>query len=112
MEQLSLALREKPIERVVIEGHACALGTDDYNLALSDRRAESIERWLIQNQGVPPERLVTVGWGERQPKENNVTEASRMLNRRVTFKIYYQALVGDPAPQATAQDIAATPAEP
>jgi OOP family OmpA-OmpF porin len=90
----------------VIEGHACAMGSDDYNFALSDRRAESIERWLIQNQGIAPEKLVTVGWGERKPKMSNAVESSRMMNRRVMFKIYYQTRPGEPAPSAPVQDLA------
>lgn len=106
LEKLTAALKEKPIERVVIEGHACAMGSDDYNFALSDRRAESIERWLIQNQGIAPEKLVTVGWGERKPKMSNAVESSRMMNRRVMFKIYYQTRPGEPAPSAPVQDLA------
>jgi len=87
----------RTIERVVIEGHACALGSDGYNFALSDRRADTIERWLMRNYGVSPEKLLTVGWGERRPKVSNAIESSRMLNRRVTFKIYYE-MSGVPGP--------------
>lgn len=98
MQRLKELLQESgTIDRVVIEGHACALGSDGYNFALSDRRADRIERWLTQNYGVSPEKLLTVGWGERQPKASNALESSRMLNRRVTFKIYYQ-MPGMPEP--------------
>lgn len=89
MQKLSAALAAQPVERVVIEGNACALGSDEYNLALSENRAERIERMLVQQYGVSPEKLVSVGWGERHPKFSNSTEAMRMLNRRVTFRIYY-----------------------
>jgi outer membrane protein OmpA-like peptidoglycan-associated protein len=80
----------RTIDRVVIEGHACALGTDAYNFELSDRRADTIERWLMRNYGVSADKLLTVGWGEKRPKHSNAVESSRMLNRRVTFKIYYE----------------------
>lgn len=91
MQKLSAALLAQTVDRVVIEGNACALGTDEYNLALSEERAEKIERLLVQQYGVAPEKLVSVGWGERHPKYSNATEATRMLNRRVTFRIYYRA---------------------
>ncbi|WP_141732988.1 OmpA family protein [Oligoflexus tunisiensis] len=91
MQRLKELLQSnRNIERVVIEGHACALGTDDYNFGLSDRRADTIERWLMRNYGIPPEKLLTVGWGEKRPKVSNAIESSRMLNRRATFKIYYE----------------------
>jgi outer membrane protein OmpA-like peptidoglycan-associated protein len=98
MQRLKELLQNsRTIDRVVIEGHACALGSDGYNFALSDRRADHIERWLMQNYGVSPEKLLAVGWGERKPKVSNAIESSRMLNRRVTFKIYYQ-MPGMPEP--------------
>ncbi|MCX6130317.1 MAG: OmpA family protein [Proteobacteria bacterium] len=91
MQQLQSALQgERRVERVVIEGHACAIGSDDYNFDLSDHRAETIERWLMHNFGVAPEKLVTVAWGEKRPKASNLTESGRRLNRRVSFKIYYE----------------------
>ncbi len=98
MEKLTQALQEGEIERVVIEGHTCAMGSDDYNIDLSDRRANAIERWLIVNNRVPPEKLVTVAWGERNIKIKSKQEEIRRLNRRVTFKIFYR---GTP-PQAPA----------
>jgi outer membrane protein OmpA-like peptidoglycan-associated protein len=101
MQRLKAMLHNnRTIDRVVIEGHACALGTDAYNFELSDRRADTIERWLMRNYGVSPEKLLTVGWGERKPKHSNVVESSRMLNRRVTFKIYYE-MPRIPGPEAT-----------
>lgn len=102
MELLAQALRERPIDRVVIEGHACALGSDAYNMNLSDKRAHSIERWLIDNNGVPPEKLLTVAWGERSPKWSNAQESTRMLNRRVAFKIFYKPRPREAAPAALA----------
>jgi len=83
---------DRTLERVVIEGHACTMGSDAYNFELSDRRADTIERWLMRNYGVAPEKLVTVGWGERRPKMSNAQEQGRTQNRRVTFKIYYEMM--------------------
>jgi OOP family OmpA-OmpF porin len=102
MELLAQALRERPIDRVLIEGHACALGSDAYNMKLSDRRANSIEQWLIDRQNVAPEKLLTVAWGERHPRYSNAQESTRMLNRRVTFKIFYKPRMTN-LPQAAAR---------
>lgn len=90
LDQLTAALKARPIERVIIEGYACALGTDDYNFDLSDHRAERVERVLIEQYHVSPEKLVTVGFGETHAKYDNSKEVTRMNNRRVTFRIYYQ----------------------
>ncbi len=103
MERLKQMLQSnRTIERVVVEGHACAMGTDAYNFELSDRRADTIERWLVRTYGLAPEKLVTVGWGERHPKVSNASEQGRMQNRRVTFKIYYEMpRIPSPAPAPT-----------
>jgi len=90
LNQLGEALLAQPIERVIIEGYACALGSDDYNFDLSDHRAEKIERLLIQQFQVAPEKLLTVGWGETRAKFDNSREETRKNNRRVTFRIFYQ----------------------
>ncbi len=90
MDSLAQALAAGEIERVLIEGHTCALGSDDYNLDLSERRASAIERWLVVNNRVPPEKLLTVAWGERQLKVKSKQEEVRRMNRRVTFKIFYK----------------------
>lgn len=88
--QLGQALQAQPIDRVVIEGYTCALGTEKYNFDLSEHRAESIERMLVSEYQINPEKLITLGWGELKPKFDNRHEATRKDNRRVTFKIYYQ----------------------
>lgn len=101
VDQLGLALKAQPIDRVIIEGYACALGTEAYNFDLSDHRAETVERMLVNEFGVNPEKLVTVGWGELHPKFDNSKESTRRNNRRVAFKIFYQKNAqAEAAPQA------------
>jgi outer membrane protein OmpA-like peptidoglycan-associated protein len=68
----------------LIEGHTDAVGSDESNLVLSDRRAESVARLLSDRFGVPPENLVTQGYGERYLKIQ--TQAAEPLNRRVTVR--------------------------
>jgi outer membrane protein OmpA-like peptidoglycan-associated protein len=91
MKRLSEIMRLHPdIERVVVEGHTCDIGSDQYNMKLSDRRALAVEKWLTNRYGIDKRKLHSIGWGEWQPKVANSNAASRKQNRRVSFKIYFQ----------------------
>ena len=80
-------LAEHPEIRLLeIEGHADGSGTDEYNDALSLRRAEAIGEWLVAH-GVEPERLRTTAQGERAPVEANEDDAGREQNRRARFRV-------------------------
>jgi outer membrane protein OmpA-like peptidoglycan-associated protein len=74
------------IKKVRVEGHTDSQGSDRYNLQLSQRRADSVKRYLI-GKGVPAERLEAVGYGESRPIETNATREGRAINRRVEFTI-------------------------
>ena len=74
------------ITRVRVEGHTDDRGDDAKNLDLSQRRAQAVVAFLIE-QGVAAERLEAQGFGETKPKEPNTTPASRAKNRRVEFHI-------------------------
>jgi outer membrane protein OmpA-like peptidoglycan-associated protein len=71
---------------VDVLGHTDSTGSDAYNQALSERRAESVANFLA-NSGVQRARLATKGYGESQPVASNSTEAGRAANRRVEIKI-------------------------
>ncbi|HEY9011580.1 MAG TPA: OmpA family protein [Devosia sp.] len=77
-------LDENPAETFLIEGHTDAVGSDASNLVLSDRRAAVVAQILTDFYKVPPENLVTQGYGERYLKVK--TQAAEPLNRRVTIK--------------------------
>ncbi|WP_290888186.1 OmpA family protein [Hoeflea sp.] len=77
-------LEENPAETFLIEGHTDAVGTDNANLLLSDKRSETIAVALTDVFGIPPENLVTQGYGERYLKVS--TQAPERLNRRVTIR--------------------------
>lgn len=77
-------LEENPAETFLIEGHTDAVGSDTSNLVLSDQRAAVVAQILSDFYKVPPENLVTQGYGERFLKVK--TEESERLNRRVTIK--------------------------
>ena len=81
MEQ---AITQSPDQIFLIEGHTDAVGSDNDNLVLSDRRAEAIAVALSSTFNVPPENLVTQGYGEQYLKVP--TEAAEQQNRRVTVR--------------------------
>jgi peptidoglycan-associated lipoprotein len=70
--------------RVVLEGHADERGTEEYNLQLSNRRAESVRRYLT-NLGVSAQKLESVGYGETRPIASGSNEDAWARNRRVEF---------------------------
>jgi len=75
-------LKSNPSARYRLEGHADERGTREYNLALGERRAQAIERYL-QVQGVSSNQLETISYGEENPVDTRTTEAAYALNRRV-----------------------------
>ncbi len=72
------------IHTIRVEGHTDDRGSDDYNLDLSQRRAESVRTFLIE-AGVDPSRLQAVGYGESRPIDSNDNTEGRQRNRRVEF---------------------------
>lgn len=72
--------------RIRIEGHTDSRGDDQSNMRLSQARAESVRRWLVQHD-VPAARLEAVGFGETRPIESNDSDLGRAANRRVEFHI-------------------------
>lgn len=77
---------------LVIIGHTDNVGTTEYNQALSHRRSGAVREYL-QNQGVVPQRLETLGKGETEPRAANNNEDGRSLNRRV--EILVEPVVGE-----------------
>jgi len=75
-------LKDNPSARYRLEGHADERGTREYNLALGERRAQAIERYL-QVQGVSSNQLETISYGEENPVDRGTTEAAYARNRRV-----------------------------
>jgi outer membrane protein OmpA-like peptidoglycan-associated protein len=70
---------------VVIEGHTDSVGPDAYNLALSDRRAAAVKRYLVERHGIAEQRLATIGKGKTEPLADTPPNAAR--NRRVAFRL-------------------------
>jgi outer membrane protein OmpA-like peptidoglycan-associated protein len=86
------AIEKNPEEVFLIEGHTDAVGEEDDNLSLSDRRAEAVAIALTEQYRVPPENLTTQGYGEQQPKV--ATDGPERANRRVTVRRITPLLAG------------------
>jgi outer membrane protein OmpA-like peptidoglycan-associated protein len=85
--ELARSLNKYPDSNLLIVGHTDSKGEDDYNQALSYRRANAAASYL-QGQGVVRTRVSTNGRGENEPVASNDTDAGRQLNRRVEVAIY------------------------
>ncbi|MCX7930396.1 MAG: OmpA family protein [Chlorobi bacterium] len=89
LPELDLAaefLKQHPAVRVRIEGHTDDVGSDEYNLQLSKRRADAVKNYLV-SKGVEDKRIMTIGYGKSQPKVKDTTPEARAQNRRVEMKI-------------------------
>jgi outer membrane protein OmpA-like peptidoglycan-associated protein len=86
MFRVAKVLNEYPQTTLVVAGHTDSTGTDAYNQSLSERRAEVVRNTLAGN-GVNPNRIRTIGYGETKPIASNSTESGRQLNRRVEITI-------------------------
>ena len=80
-------LKNNPKSRVEVEGHCDDLGSNEYNLALGAKRAQSAKEFLV-NQGIAPERLVTISYGKEAPACFEPTDECRLKNRRARFVIF------------------------
>src|SRR6266850_150740 len=79
-------LRRWPTIRVTIEGHADARGTNEYNLALGERRGASVKDYLV-SLGIGADRMLAISKGEEEPLCTEMTEACFAMNRRGHFII-------------------------
>jgi outer membrane protein OmpA-like peptidoglycan-associated protein len=92
--------------QVEVAGHTDNVGSEAYNMLLSQQRAESVRAYLVE-KGVEEKRLTAVGYGELEPVTGNDTEDQRDQNRRVEFRI----TSADASPAAPAPAPAAAPSE-
>lgn len=82
LEDIANILRQYDKTMVHIIGHTDSVGSEAYNMQLSQRRAENVVEFLAA-RGISPARLQPVGRGENEPRASNATPAGRQLNRRV-----------------------------
>ncbi len=86
LEKVAVWMNSYPVATVTIEGHADERGTREYNLALGERRANSVSDYLAA-LGVNPNRLSTVSYGKEQPAVLGSNQEAWAQNRRGVFKI-------------------------
>lgn len=75
-------LQKHPNRNVLIEGHTDSVGSDEFNLSLSQRRAGAVKEQLVA-KGIAEERITTKGYGKKYPVASNDTASGRQQNRRV-----------------------------
>lgn len=90
LSDLANSLGEYPNTEVLIVGHTDSTGSDTYNQALSERRADAAASFLV-DRGVPRDRVRAEGRGETEPVASNEDETGRQLNRRVEVAIFASA---------------------
>lgn len=86
LNHLLTVVNSKPNSRIAIEGHTDVRGETPYNQALSQRRAESVQSWLVAH-GIAEARISAIGAGESRPLQTGTTEADHQANRRVEIRI-------------------------
>lgn len=86
LKQHAQWLNDHPTVKIIIEGHCDERGTEQYNMALGDRRAFSVKNYLI-SLGVPSHQMETFSWGEQVPKVEGSGEWAWSQNRRAHFVI-------------------------
>jgi outer membrane protein OmpA-like peptidoglycan-associated protein len=89
LDEAVTRLQANADKNIVIEGHTCSIGTAEYNLALGDRRANSVREYLM-SRGVPASRMESRSYGEERPKFDNSREETRRLNRRAALVVKVQ----------------------
>jgi peptidoglycan-associated lipoprotein len=75
---------KKTTGKYTLEGHCDERGSDEYNMALGEKRAKAVQKYLL-TLGVAPERLSTISFGEEKPAEPGHDEGAWAKNRRVEF---------------------------
>jgi len=94
-----------PDLKLDIEGHTDAIGSDEYNQTLSEKRAEGVRGYLVSS-GVVPDHVTAVGLGKSNPVADNATASGRKLNRRVDMVVSGDVIGAELTPGAVPSDTA------
>jgi OOP family OmpA-OmpF porin len=86
LDEVAADLKKYPQLQIELQGHTDSVGSDAFNLRLSDQRAQSVRDYLL-SQGVGTRQLDAKGYGESQPVADNTTDAGRAENRRVVMRV-------------------------
>ncbi len=80
-------VKKYPGAKIRLDGYTDSIGTDAYNIKLSERRAAAVKDYLIKEAGVDSSKITAVGNGEADPVADNKTAGGRAKNRRVEISI-------------------------
>jgi outer membrane protein OmpA-like peptidoglycan-associated protein len=86
ISRVSRVLNQYPDTTIQVAGHTDSTGSEQSNQTLSEQRASNVKNALV-GQGVDPNRITTIGFGESAPIADNSSESGRQLNRRVVITI-------------------------
>src|SRR5690606_19938885 len=86
LDEFALVMQEYPKTAILVQGYTDSTGSEEHNLALSQRRAQSVQNHLSL-RGVDDSRMNAIGYGEDYPVADNTTEAGRQQNRRVEILV-------------------------
>ncbi len=86
LDEAVSAMQADSTLRMEIEGHTDSIGTNEYNMALGERRATSVRDYIV-SRGISADRLSTISYGEERPKYDNSREETRRLNRRAALVV-------------------------
>ena len=86
LDQGAALIKRVPEVHLTVKGHTDAVGSAESNKALSQKRAQAVVNYLVQ-QGVDPAQLQAVGYGQEQPIADNVTPEGQFKNRRIEFEV-------------------------
>lgn len=89
LAQLAGYLNQTPVfSKLMVIGHTDSIGSASYNEKLSQKRADTIKRWLVTHHHLDGNKIFSEGHGAREPVSSNANFQGRQLNRRVEFRIY------------------------
>lgn len=87
IRSLGLALQKNKDIKIEVQGHTDTTGALSFNRDLSEKRAAAVKRYLMENFNIDKERLLSKGYGPKQPVASNETRDGRKKNRRVDIKV-------------------------
>jgi len=90
INDLAKVMKDYPDLNVVIEGHTDNVGTAAYNKKLSQRRANAVKKYMVEQDGINANRITAEGFGFDRPIASNDTDEGRQKNRRVEAAVDYQ----------------------
>jgi OOP family OmpA-OmpF porin len=83
-------IKKYPEQKILVAGHTDSVGAAAYNKELSQKRADAVKTYLVEEAGLDADKLVTKGYGEEKPIASNDTASGRQENRRVELSVFMQ----------------------